>query len=302
MRSEYRLLYRGQSEDTPKSKEHLVALLNSQYGIGKILEVADLVENPPFVVKRSYNRQELEVDSSRLRDLGAETLIIRTTSRAEALAKQIEKDFIPTRSPKSSLPKEGFGAFFAKYSRSLNNILQSMDVKSVEKLVDELLSARERKSQIIIIGNGGSAAAASHLATDLAKQRFDDESTMFRVMSLADNSAWFSATANDFGYENVFVQQLKTTLQPEDLLIAISSSGESPNILNAVEYADKKGARTVGIVGFDGGKLKSSARHVIHIPTKKGQYGYMEDVVGILAHMVSIHLFEHDCAIHGNKR
>ena len=123
----------------------------------------------------------------------------------------------------------------------------------VELLVNRILAAREEKRQIFFFGNGGSAAIASHIVTDLAKDRFEDENALFRVQSLNDNVSWFSATANDFGYEKVFVSQLKNLLQPEDLVIAISSSGNSPNVVKAIEFANQKGAETWGIVGFDSG-------------------------------------------------
>lgn len=98
----------------------------------------------------------------------------------------------------------------------------------------DLLKARAEDRQIFIIGNGGSAAAASHMATDFAKNRFKDETKNFRVMSLSDNTSWITATANDYGYENIFTNQLKNLMRPGDIVIAISSSGNSQNVVRAV--------------------------------------------------------------------
>lgn len=281
MKSEFRLVYQGQSENSEQNRASVVSILQEQYGIGKIFEVDYIVDNPPFVVKRSIDRSALEAESKKLKVAGAQTLIVQTVKNTQALAKSIE-----TLNP--------FKSFYQEYAEKLNKILLSVDVKKVEELGRAFIAARDRKSQIIFIGNGGSAAAASHMATDLAKQRFSDEKYLFRVMSLADNLPWFSATANDFGYENVFVQQLKNILQPNDVVVAISSSGNSPNVLKAIEYANSKGAQTFGVVGFDGGKLIETAQKSIYIPTKKGQYGYMEDVSGILGHMLSIFIYECD--------
>lgn len=300
MKDQYRLVYNGQITDSEQEKLAIISILNKEFNIGKDLEVDQLIENPPFILKMSKNKKELEQDSEKLKQAGANIQIIQTAKNAQRLAKNIEKEFIGLGigSCKNSNQKvkTSINTFYKSYTKNLNQILASIDTQIVENLCQELLSARKRKSQIIFIGNGGSAAAASHFATDLAKQHFDDEDSLFRVLSLADNLPWFSAAANDFGYENVFVQQLKTVLQPEDILIAISSSGNSPNIIKGVEYANIKGARTFGVVGFDGGKLMKSANASIYIPTKKGQYGYMEDATSILIHILSIYLYELDAA------
>lgn len=300
MRSEYQLVYQGQSRKGEQHRSAVVSLLREEYGLGKIFEVDELLKNPPFLLKKSDNREELESDSSKLKKIGAQTAILHTIENTQLLAQQIKRNLVdPAEAPQPAITR--FQGFFANYANKINEILSKMDIHAVEELMFELLAARSRNSQIFILGNGGSAASASHLATDLAKQRFEDEKYMFRVMSLADNLPWFSATANDFGYENVFVQQLKNLLQPNDVIIAISSSGNSQNIIRAVEYGNLKGAKTFGVVGFDGGDLIHSAKRNIYIPTKKGQYGYMEDVAGILGHIISIYLYENDCLTGGKK-
>ncbi|RMG45103.1 MAG: SIS domain-containing protein, partial [Candidatus Dadabacteria bacterium] len=157
-----------------------------------------------------------------------------------------------------------------------------------------LRSARERESTVFIFGNGGSAAAASHFATDLAKDRFGDKRYLFKVMSLVDNTPLITATANDYGYEEIFLRQLKLYLKPDDLVIAISSSGNSENVIRATSFARESGAKTWGIVGFSGGKLAETAEQSVYIPTSVGQYGFMEDVTSILIHMVTVHIYEQD--------
>jgi D-sedoheptulose 7-phosphate isomerase len=204
---------------------------------------------------------------------------------------------LETQIEKSVLPENAFHAFFTNYTNNINRIFNLIDISTVEALMHAIIAARLRNSQIILMGNGGSAAIASHLAADLAKQKFEGDEFLFRVMSLGDNLPWFSATANDFGYDNVFAQQLKVILQPDDVVVAISSSGNSKNVLNAISYANKKGAKTFGIVGFDGGKLLHIAQQSIYIPTKIGQYELMEDVAGIVSHMISNYVFEQDCKV-----
>lgn len=189
-----------------------------------------------------------------------------------------------------------FSAFFAEYAARLSKVLSLMDTAAIEGLVQDLFTARRYNRQIFVFGNGGSAATASHLVNDLAKQRHDDERLLFRAISLTDNFSWVSATANDMGYDSVFTQQLKNLLQPQDLVIAISSSGNSPNILRALEYANSKGALTYAIVGFTGGKAAELAQRLIYIPTLVGEYGYMEDVTSILGHMITLYVERTDSA------
>ena len=299
MKFEYHLVYNGHSADSEENRLALIDMLKNQ-GVGSIVEVDDFLGSPPFVVKRSNDRQELEQDLSTLQNSGITSLLIQAADSGATLRSKVEQISVPATKrsakllAKSSVGQSPFTAFYSKYAQKLSEILASLEIASVECLAQEIVAARQRNGQIIVIGNGGSAAAASHLVTDLSKQRFNDERSLFRAFSLADNVPHFSATANDFGYEKVFTQQLKNILQPQDLLIAISSSGNSPNILGAVDYANAKGAKTFSIVGFDGGELQNKAIQSVFIPTQVGQYGFMEDVVSILTHIVSIYIYEQD--------
>lgn len=157
---------------------------------------------------------------------------------------------------------------FNEYTSYTLDALKSVDAAEVENLVALLLDAYERGATVFVIGNGGSAANASHLAQDLAKGTLShpEQEKRLRALSLTDNLPFFSALGNDEGYDRVFVQQLRTFADKGDLLIAISGSGNSPNIISAVEYANGIGMATIGITGFDGGRLRDLAHHGVHVP------------------------------------
>ena len=170
-------------------------------------------------------------------------------------------------------------------------ILSELDLSSIEKFIGLLLSARKEGKNVYFIGNGGSAATASHFANDLAIGT-RSKNLPFKVMSLTDNSSVITAIGNDYGYEQVFVKQLEACLGSGDLLVAISASGNSPNILKAVEYTKENNGITIGLTGFDGGELKKIVDHVLHVPTVKGDYGPVEDVHMILDHVVGNYLMQ----------
>jgi D-sedoheptulose 7-phosphate isomerase len=144
--------------------------------------------------------------------------------------------------------------------------IQRLDVAQVEQLSDLIEGAYHAGRFVFICGNGGSGANASHLSEDLAKCTLHDfeNQKRLKVLSLTDNTAGIMAWANDEGYDRIFVEQLKNLASPGDLLLAISGSGNSPNILKAVAWANRHGLTTVGITGFGGGQLKSLAHHNLH--------------------------------------
>src|SRR5437764_12195225 len=144
--------------------------------------------------------------------------------------------------------------------------IKRVDPAQVEKLSDLVEAAYDEGRFVFIFGNGGSGANASHFSEDLAKctlRDFEGQKRL-KVLSLTDNTAGIMAWANDEGYERIFVEQLKNLASPGDLLLAISGSGNSPNILKAVEWANRHGLTTVGITGFGGGALKDLAHHNLH--------------------------------------
>jgi D-sedoheptulose 7-phosphate isomerase len=150
--------------------------------------------------------------------------------------------------------------------------LLRIDPAEVKTLADLMYSCYQRDHFIFVIGNGGSGSNASHFCEDVGKgtlrrQDFDDESKKrFRILSLTDNTPYILAWGNDEGFERIFVEQLKNLASPGDLLIAISGSGNSPNVLRAVEWANRRGLTTFGCTGFSGGKLQTLAQKGLHVP------------------------------------
>jgi D-sedoheptulose 7-phosphate isomerase len=149
--------------------------------------------------------------------------------------------------------------------------LLKLDPAQVHVLADAIFDCYEHRRTVFLIGNGGSGSNASHFCEDLGKgtlrrQDFDDDNKKrLRVLSLTDNSPYLLAWGNDEGFDRVFLEQLKNLANPGDLLIAISGSGNSPNVLRAVEWANKKGLKTFGCTGFEGGKLRGLAQHNLHV-------------------------------------
>lgn len=175
--------------------------------------------------------------------------------------------------------------FLNKYKKELTDKISQIDNDVVIKIIN-LIDSTEDNGSVYIIGNGGSAATASHMANDwgigLKRRRIKN----FNIISLADNSAITTAIANDIGYENIFYEQLRDCIKKDDILIAISCSGNSKNIIKAVQYAKEKHIPIIGLTGFDGGDLKKLSDINFHVNTKKGEYGIVEDLHMILDHML----------------
>jgi len=183
-------------------------------------------------------------------------------------------------------------AFTTAYLNHLQRVLQRLDVGQIGRFIGTLLEARARGATIFFIGNGGSAATASHFANDLSVGTNSYERP-FRAVSLTDNVAILTAVANDFGYEEIFVRSLRVLARKGDLLIGISASGNSPNMLRAFDYARDAGISTVAITAFDGGKMKAQADVSVHVPTEPKEYGPAEDVHMVLDHLVSAYLMRY---------
>lgn len=180
-------------------------------------------------------------------------------------------------------------AFAESYLNYLQTVLQGIDRAEIGRFIETLLEARKRGATVFFIGNGGSAATASHFANDLSIGTNDYDSP-FRVISLTDNVAVITAIGNDFGYEEIFVRQLKILGKRGDVLVGISASGNSPNVLKAFDHANATGIKTVAITAFDGGKMKLLADEGIHVPTALKEYGPAEDAHMILDHLVGSYL------------
>jgi len=154
-----------------------------------------------------------------------------------------------------------------QYLVQLQNTLGMLPIQAINDVVEVLHEARLSKRHVFVMGNGGSASTASHIACDLAKNTRQENLPHIRISEITDNSAIFSAYANDEGYDNVFVKHLANFVEPDDIVIGISTSGKSPNVLKAIEYSNSINALTIGLTGFDGGQLKSLATMNIHVPS-----------------------------------
>ncbi len=177
--------------------------------------------------------------------------------------------------------------FARRYIEHLGEVLKRLDFEAVAEVIDLFLRTRAGGGTIFLLGNGGSAATANHFANDLSFGASPDGHKPFRAVSLAANNALLTCLANDIGYENVFSWQLRNLMRSGDVVVGISASGNSPNAVNALEYAASNGGIPVAIVGFDGGRMKQIARYVIHVRTEKGEYGPVEDVHMVLDHLIS---------------
>ena len=182
--------------------------------------------------------------------------------------------------------------FARGYLEYLQAVLRRIDPAEIGGFIRTLLDARERSATIFFIGNGGSAATASHFANDLSIGT-NDYDKPFRAFSLTDNVPILTAIGNDFGYDEIFVRQLRALGKSGDVLIGISASGNSPNLLKAFEYARSIGISTIAITAFDGGRMKALANQGIHVPTDLKEYGPAEDAHLVLDHLVTAYLMRY---------
>ncbi len=193
---------------------------------------------------------------------------------------------IKTISSQSNSPSE----FMSQYISYLKDVLSNIDVKQVDKLALSLEKARRNGNTIFIIGNGGSATTASSMANDLGFDIIKKTKTKkpFKFLSLTDNNSVITAIANDVGYEEVFVNQLKIHYRKGDQLIIISASGNSPNLVSAAKWFKSQKGKVISFLGFDGGKLKRISDIILHAKTEKGDYGPVED-----SHLIINHVLAH---------
>jgi D-sedoheptulose 7-phosphate isomerase len=171
---------------------------------------------------------------------------------------------------------------FSDYFRRLAETLEKVDTDDVEMLAGTLLKARDQRNTIFIFGNGGSGATASHVTGDFLKGISYQLDKRFRVQCLNDNDSGMMAISNDLSYEEIFIEQLKAFLREGDVVIGISGSGNSANVVKAMEYAKSNGAITVAFCGYKGGKIRELADLVIHAPVQDMEI--TEDVHIIIFH------------------
>jgi D-sedoheptulose 7-phosphate isomerase len=178
--------------------------------------------------------------------------------------------------------------FAEGYLGYLAQVFARIDREAIALFVAALERARADGATVFFCGNGGSAATASHFQNDLTRWRTDP----MKVVSLTDNVAVITALGNDYGYDRIFVMQLEPLLSAGDVVVAISASGNSPNVVQAIEFANERGAVTVGLTGFDGGRLGELCEIHVHVPSARGEYGPVEDAHMVLDHLVMSYLWE----------
>lgn len=181
---------------------------------------------------------------------------------------------------------------FQDYIILLNKSLKNINEAEISKFIELIINASQEEKFVFVIGNGGSAANASHLAEDLAKgtKSQNNKTKRIKALSLTDNTPFITAQANDNGYDTIFVEQLITYASPGDLVIAISGSGNSPNIIKAIEWANENKLITAGITGYDGGKLKTLAHHSINV--NLNDMCTTESIHSVIFHYIVIELLK----------
>jgi len=180
-----------------------------------------------------------------------------------------------------------------RYLDKLKDVINYLNIQEIDEIIDRLIAVYTRGGSIYIFGNGGSASTASHLVNDFNKGLCENFNKKFRFQCLNDNISSLLAIANDLSFNDVFKEQLKNVLTQNDLVIAISGSGNSKNVIKAIEFANEKGVETIGLIGYNGGKLKEIANYYIHAPINDMQK--VEDIHLIIGHLMMCalkHYFE----------
>ncbi len=175
--------------------------------------------------------------------------------------------------------------FIDRYLDGLRDALDELDHEAIDRVIDLLWEAYRSGRRAFILGNGGSAATASHMMCDLAKGCAVAGRPPVKAVSLTDNVPLMTAVSNDIAYEQVFTEQLKVFLQEGDVVVAISASGNSPNVVHAVRYAAGCGATTIGLLGFGGGRVRPLVHADVTLASRN--YGHVEDVHAVLGHLIS---------------
>jgi D-sedoheptulose 7-phosphate isomerase len=181
-------------------------------------------------------------------------------------------------------------SYLKGYKEHSLDTLKLISEEEVALLIEYLRKAKEHGKQVFICGNGGSAATASHLANDLGKGASLGKQERFRVLSLTDNISWITALANDCDYSQIFVEQLKNYAQPGDVLIAISGSGNSKNVLEAVQWANQNELVSIGLTGRPGGELGKLASTVVFV--ESSHMGRIEEGHFLIQHMIGYYFME----------
>ena len=180
--------------------------------------------------------------------------------------------------------------FPERYKAALEEAIQKIDTGRVLQAIDWFDEALAQRKHIFVCGNGGSASTASHFACDMVKGASFNRESRFRIMALTDSLPTLTAYSNDVSYECVFAEQLKNFAQPGDIVMCISGSGNSPNVVRAMEYANSIGCKTIALTGRDGGKLGPLAQLNLQVPVP--HMGRIEDAHMIICHMIAYRFME----------
>ena len=183
-------------------------------------------------------------------------------------------------------------SFVIDYKRRLVAALDSVELDRVEALIEVFKRARDENRQIFVFGNGGSAATANHFACDMVKGASYGRNKRFKILSLSEQIPTLTAYSNDVGYESVFLEPLKNFARPGDIAMAISGSGNSENVVRAIEYANSIGCYTVGLSGLTGGRLRPRVNLSVHVPDE--HMGRVEDAHFFICHMVCYHFMDNE--------
>jgi len=181
-------------------------------------------------------------------------------------------------------------SYVESYKRDLLEAIERIDLEAVGRAIEWMREARDAGRTIFVCGNGGSASTASHFACDMVKGASYERPQRFRIQALTDSLPTLTAYSNDVNYEAVFVEQLKNFAQPGDVVMAISGSGNSPNVLRAVEYANSIGCKTLALTGRDGGRLGAMAQLNLRVPVP--HMGRIEDAHLIICHMICYYFMD----------
>ncbi len=171
-----------------------------------------------------------------------------------------------------------------EYIVHMKDVLSGLDLNEIDTVANIIKEAYEQQRTIFVMGNGGSGATASHIATDLNKGACFHADKKFKVMALTDNVSTILALGNDVGYDNIFLEQMKNFVSPDDIVIGISASGNSANVIKAIDYADSLGCKTIGFSGYDGGQLKRMVECSFHVNVNDMQI--VEDVHMMVGHIL----------------
>lgn len=186
----------------------------------------------------------------------------------------------------SASPEE----YTRRYCARLAEVLESIDTSALAQVIEAVDNASKAGRTLYICANGGSAAAAAHLVNDLVAGSYVEGHPPFKALCLSDNISTVTALGNDAGYDYIFEHQLRVHLQPGDLVLMMSVSGNSENLIRAANYARKAGATIIGFCGFDGGRLAPACEIAVVLPTTRDEYGPVEDAFVVLGHILTGYL------------